>query len=120
MLKIKSVDYRNARYQGMLHAKSSKRDGVGIVMDDDLNFYCSEWRQGCMHGCSFLLSSDGSLLYGEWQEGQPSGLNVFRNQEHVLFANYNQGNPHKEAIAIRDNLSRITIFNAEHITAPDK
>jgi hypothetical protein len=36
----KNIDYRNARYQG-LASKNNKRQGFGIILDDDLNLYCS-------------------------------------------------------------------------------
>ena len=40
---IKLIDYRNGRYQGLFDSSAKKRHGIGILIDDDLNFYCSEW-----------------------------------------------------------------------------
>ena len=38
---VKRVDYRNARYEGLIHSTSSRRHGFGILLDDDMNLYCS-------------------------------------------------------------------------------
>lgn len=34
------IDYRNARYQGIVNT-SGNRHGLGVMVDDDLSFYVS-------------------------------------------------------------------------------
>lgn len=58
-LMVRVIDYRNGRYQGLLHNKTNKRNGFGIVFDDDLNLYCSEWQQGELHGMTVIVYSNG-------------------------------------------------------------
>lgn len=62
---VKTLDYRNARYHGFV-SKENKRQGIGIVLDDDMNFYCSEWSSGKMSGNSLILLHDGRYFYGDW------------------------------------------------------
>ena len=62
----KSIDYRNARYQGLV-SKDNKRQGFGIVLDDDMNLYCSEWSKGQLNGKTLILLRNGRYLYGSWQ-----------------------------------------------------
>lgn len=92
------MDYRNARYQGYFSA--DKKYGFGIVVDDDMNFYCSEWDKGQMNGMTFILRNDGRYLYGIWKAGQPYGLNVFKNKQFIIFFNYFRGFANYQAIAV--------------------
>lgn len=40
-----NIDYRNAKYQGCLNSQNL-RHGIGILIDDDLSFYISDWQKG--------------------------------------------------------------------------
>lgn len=85
------VDYRNARYQGLLNS-SDKRHGFGIVLDDNMSLYCSEWAQGLMDGMTFIYLNN-TILYGHWKQGQPHGLNVFTNTDFTAYIYFYQGSP---------------------------
>lgn len=37
------IDYRNARYQGPFDFESNRK-GFGVLIDDDLSFYASNWK----------------------------------------------------------------------------
>ena len=88
VLRVKTIDYRNARYQGFLHSKTSKRDGLGIVLDDDMNIYFAEWKNGLVHGMTLFLTAGGRVCYGEWRDGMPCGLNVFSNKEFRIYSTF--------------------------------
>ncbi len=64
--RAKIIDYRNAKYQGMVNG-SNRRHGMGIVVDDDLNLYFSEWQDGKMDGLTIVFLSNGSYIYGCWK-----------------------------------------------------
>ena len=108
----KALDYRNARYQGFL-SRDTKRQGIGIVLDDDMNFYCSEWAAGKMGGTTLLLLSDGSCFYGDWLEGQPHGANVCKGKSALLFANYFRGQPKEAVVSYYEPTNSVVCFNAE-------
>ena len=40
---------------------------MGILIDDDLNVYCSEWDDGRMNGLTFIYMSNGTYIYGLWK-----------------------------------------------------
>lgn len=106
----KVVDYRNARYQGLL-SSSDKRHGFGILVDDAMNIYCSEWSQGLMDGMTFLYLSNGCIAYGQWKQGHPHGVNVFSNKHFTLFGNYLYGKPCGEVIVMDEKISELVILN---------
>lgn len=62
---VKTIDYRNARYQGLV-SKDNKRQGFGLLLDDDMNLYCSEWNKGQMSGKTLILLRSGRYIYGNW------------------------------------------------------
>lgn len=77
---IKIIDYRNGRYQGYFNSQTEKRHGMGILVDDDMNVYCSEWEDGKMSGLTFIYMSNGSYIYGLWRNNEPHGINLYRNK----------------------------------------
>ena len=64
---------------------------------------------------NFMLFNDGKYFYGEWKDGKPHGLNVYWNKSFVVFANYSEGKPISQAIAIEDHLIRLMVFNGEEM-----
>lgn len=112
---IQIIDYRNARYQGAIDSGSNKPNGFGIVLDDNMNVYCSEWRQGLMDGMTFIYFTNGDCLYGQWKQGLPHGINVFRNKEFAVYASFMKGRVYHEAIVINEQVSRITVLNGESL-----
>lgn len=77
---VKRVDYRNARYEGLIHSTTSRRHGFGILLDDDMNLYCSEWDNGRLSGSTFIALSSGHFFYGVWKNNEPNGLNIYRSR----------------------------------------
>ena len=77
-------DYRNAKYQGEIEASNGTRKGYGILADDDLSFYASQWREGKLNGPTVIYISHGKYIYGEWMHNEPHGLNVFRIADTVI------------------------------------
>jgi hypothetical protein len=53
---------------------------MGILIDDDLNVYCSEWDDGRMNGLTFIYMTNGSYIYGLWRNNEPHGINLYRNR----------------------------------------
>ena len=60
------IDYRNARYQGSTSSQSL-RDGFGILIDDDLSFYATNWSNGKINDGTVIYISHGKYIYGQWQ-----------------------------------------------------
>ena len=60
---ISHTDLRNAKFQGFLNDKQ-QRHGFGILLDDDLTLYLSEWQHDQLDGNTLILRIDGSALYG--------------------------------------------------------
>jgi len=60
---ITHIDLRNAKFQGFLNDKQ-QRHGLGILLDDDLTLYFSEWQHDQLDGNTLILRMDGSFLYG--------------------------------------------------------
>lgn len=59
------IDYRNAKYQGLVN-ESTQRHGFGILIDDDLSFYVSNWDHGKLHGPTLIYINHAQYIYGEW------------------------------------------------------
>lgn len=78
------IDYRNAKYQGEVNPSGNTRKGYGILIDDDLSFYASLWRDGKLSGPTVIYISHGKYIYGEWLNNEPHGLNVFRIADTVI------------------------------------
>ena len=62
-----TIDYRNAKYQGHTNAHS-QREGLGILVDDDLSFYVSDWNENQLSGKTIAYLSHGKYIYGEWKD----------------------------------------------------
>ena len=60
------LDYRNAKYQGEVDLTGSTRKGFGILIDDDLSFYASQWKEGKLNGPTVIYMSHGKYIYGQW------------------------------------------------------
>lgn len=77
------IDYRNAKYQGEINSTQS-RNGFGILVDDDLSFYASTWKDGKLNNATMIYINHGKYIYGEWKNNEPHGLNVFRIGDTVV------------------------------------
>lgn len=81
-------DYRNAKYQGEIDPVTEVRTGSGILIDDDLSFYASNWKDGKINGSSVIYMSHGKYIYGQWYNNEPHGLNVFRIADTVIVGEF--------------------------------
>lgn len=59
------IDYRNARYQGHIDSQSN-RQSLGILIDDDLSFYVSHWKNNLLDGETLVYIAHGKYIYGKW------------------------------------------------------
>lgn len=66
------IDYRNAKYQGKLISNlgndSNKvfKNGPGILVDDEMNFLYSNWKNNQLNGRTVLINRFGNYIYGKW------------------------------------------------------
>jgi hypothetical protein len=44
--------------------EKQQRHGFGIVLDDDLTLYLSEWQQDLLNGITLIVRIDGTVLFG--------------------------------------------------------
>jgi hypothetical protein len=44
------IDYRNAKYQGIVNSNNINRDGVGLMLDHNYMLALATWRNGKIHG----------------------------------------------------------------------
>ncbi len=61
------IDYRNGKYQGHTD-HSMTRNGFGILIDDDLSFYASHWKDGKLNDSTVIYISHGKYIYGQWRD----------------------------------------------------
>ena len=71
-------DFLNAAFQGFFNRKQTEQEqvleGVGVVMDDELNWFLSDWSQGQLQGPSLVRFSSGMIVYGGFKENVPAGV----------------------------------------------
>mgnify|MGYP000872904330 CR=1 FL=1 len=63
--KTSIIDYRNARYQGHVDNQEN-RQNLGILVNDDLSFYVSNWKNNLLNGQTLVYISHGKYIYGDW------------------------------------------------------
>jgi hypothetical protein len=80
------IDYRNAKYQGAATSldNTDVRHGYGILIDDDMSFYTSQWAANKLNKNTMIYISHGKYIYGKWKDNEPHGLNVFRIGDTVI------------------------------------
>lgn len=61
----KTIDYRNGIYQGYTD-HLERRNGLGILIDDELTLYASFWKENKLNGPTLLYLSHGKYVYGQW------------------------------------------------------
>lgn len=93
------LSYRNGKYQGFLNS-SSQRQGLGIMIDDDLTFHVSNWHENKMQGPTLVYLAHAKYIYGEWKNNEPHGLNVYRSGDTVLLSKYVFGVPSNRCLLI--------------------
>lgn len=103
------IDYRNARFQGFTNVQST-RDGFGILVDDDLSFYATTWKDGKINDDTVIYISHGKYIYGQWQENEPHGLNVFRIGDTVVLGEFDNGDLIRKAIIIFEKFNFLAIL----------
>lgn len=86
---VETVEYRNALYQGSV--REMQPHGIGLLLDDYMRFYASEWNHGQLSGRSLVYCTHSSYIYGMWREGKPNGFNVMRSGDIVLLASLSNG-----------------------------
>lgn len=79
------IDYQNARYHGKISSSSSKgkkliKSGPGILIDDDINFIFSNWKNNLPDGKTVLIDRLGNYFYSKLKAptGNPAGLAIIR------------------------------------------
>ena len=80
------ISFRNGIYQGYI--EDYYPQGLGLFMDDNLVFHCSEWKRGQYNGPTAILVSHSKYMYGGWENGVPNGFNIFRDGDAVLLGNF--------------------------------
>lgn len=103
------IDYRNARYQGDTNEKDA-RHGYGILIDDDLSFYASHWHEGRINASTVIYISHAKYIYGQWQDNEPQGLNVFRIGDTVVLGEFDNGYLVKKIVVIFERLNFVAIL----------
>lgn len=106
---VSTLEFRNGLYQGQ--AIHSKPQGIGLFLDDLMRFYCSAWHDGMLHGPTVVFSGHGKYLYGDWQQGQPHGFNVFRSGDIVLLGHYQQGELAGEFLVIFEQQNLLVVVS---------
>lgn len=61
------VDYRNAKFQGTLN-EANQRNNFGVLIDDDLSFYISNWKDNRLNASTLVYIAHGKYIYGEWKD----------------------------------------------------
>jgi hypothetical protein len=56
-------------YEGLVNA-SYQRDGFGILQTDDFQTYVGHFKYNKPNGLGLIFYSDGSIIYGNFQNGQ--------------------------------------------------
>ena len=102
------IDYRNAKYQG--EVVKGRRSGLGILIDDDLSFYASHWKDGKLNDSTLVYISHGKYIYGQWKNNEPHGLNVFRIGDTVILGEFNNGDLINRILVIFERVNFIAIL----------
>ncbi len=84
---------------------------MGILIDDDMNIYCSEWEDNRMNGFTFIYFANGNYFYGMWRGNEPHGINIYRNKEFILIGVYHKGSNVGNTLAITDSINHMLVFS---------
>jgi hypothetical protein len=86
------IDYVNAMYQGCIGQsnRGNKPNGYGIIIDDELNFFVSKWKNEQFNGFTYMKTVDEISCYGYWDEGVITGINVLIINSLTIFFESNQ------------------------------
>lgn len=71
--------------------QTGSKNGHGILVDDDLSLYASQWVNDKLNGATVIYISHGKYIYGIWKDNEPHGLNVFRIGDTVILGEFNNG-----------------------------
>jgi hypothetical protein len=52
------LDYRNAKYQGVVNPENRKKQDIGILIDDKLTFILANWKNNIIDGPFFIAYPD--------------------------------------------------------------
>ena len=61
-METKILEYRNAIYQGQ--TKSNKRNGSGILINDDGKILVGTWKNDQLYGQAFIVVGHGEYGFG--------------------------------------------------------
>lgn len=109
-MEVQQLDYRNAKYQGPVDS-NYQRDGLGILIDDDLSFYASNWKSGKLNGCTLIYLAQSKYIYGQWENNEPNGLNVFRICDTVVLGMFENGKLKGRVLLIFEKINFIAILS---------
>ena len=75
---LRTLDYRNAKYQGIVSGISLIRNGCGLLLDQNYLFLMANWQNSKVEGQTFILYPDDSLFYGFISNNSPANFCFFR------------------------------------------
>jgi len=91
----------------------NKKNGFGILIDDDMNVFCSEWKDNKMDGITFIYLNCGIYTYGNWKNNHPNGINVLKNDKFIAMGMIEEDIYAQNTLAVDDAINHLLIFNGE-------
>lgn len=58
------------------------------MVDDEFNFFISDWKEGRMNGLSFVRLSGGQMIYGLFEKNIPKGAVAIVHGKYKMFLGY--------------------------------
>lgn len=109
-----SAECFNATFQGFFDRDiledEQKITGTGIVIDDEFNFFLSDWNEDTLNGYSLIRLISGPIIYGFFEKNLPVSTIAYTHGKYKLFISRLQSQEldswNKEAVLI-DTVSKI-------------
>ena len=95
---------------------------LGFFLDDDLLLHCSTWESGSLNHQTAILVSHSKYMYGDWKQGKPNGVNIFRMGDTVLIGNFESGTLVGDFVIIfeRQNFAVVAYSSHKGVTVQHK
>ena len=71
----------NCIYKGTWNMKTFKKEGYGILFDENGNKYIGEFKNDKFEGKGLLISINGDYFIGNWKNGVMDGKGIFYSNE---------------------------------------
>ncbi len=111
---VQYLEFRNGLYQGF--QTNNKPEGYGLILDDHMRLYASEWVDGQPDGRTLVFNGSGKYIYGLWQNGLPNGFVIFRSGELVLVGHFNNGRLEGEFITLFERQGFLVVVEVAEST----